>query len=66
MTRSDAIGSRGEAIFFVLLTQFCGRQRPFFRPSFLGDKFATIDYFVELVDVGLLTPFFFVQVKTTT
>lgn len=65
MTLSDDIGTRGEALFFVLLTQFCGRNRPFFRPHFLGDKFATLDYFVELLDAGPATPFFFVQVKTT-
>jgi len=63
---NDDIGTRGEALFFVLLTQFCGRSRPFFRPHFLGDKFATLDYLVELVDAGSATPFFFVQVKTTT
>jgi hypothetical protein len=65
MTISDDIGTRGEALFFVLLTQFCGRSRPFFRPHFLGDKFATLDYLVELLDAGPSTPFFFVQVKTT-
>jgi len=63
---SDDVGSRREALFFVLLTQFCGRRRPFFRPHFLGEKFATLDYIVELIDAGPLTPFFFVQVKTTT
>lgn len=62
----DHIGARGEAIFYVLMTRFCGRNQPFFKPQFLGDKFATIDYLVELVDAGTLTSFFFVQVKTTT
>lgn len=66
MALSDDIGARGEALFFVMLTRFCGRRRPFFRPHFLGAKFVTLDYIVELVDAGIATPFFFVQVKTTT
>lgn len=61
----DAIGSRGEALFYTLITRFYGPSRPRFRPQFLGDKFATVDYLVELVDTGGITPFFFVQVKTT-
>jgi hypothetical protein len=66
MTVSDDIGARGEALFFIMLTRFCGRRRPFFRPHFLGEKFVTLDYIVELTDAGSTTPFFFVQVKTTT
>lgn len=65
MSISDDIGTRGEALFFVLITQFCGRPRPYFRPHFLGDKFIALDYMVELVDAGPITPYFFVQVKTT-
>ena len=65
MTARDDIGSRGEAIFYVRITDFCGRSRPFFRPRFLGEKAQTLDYFVELVGAGERTPFFFVQVKTT-
>lgn len=66
MAVNDDIGSRGEALFFIMLTRFCGRRRPFFRPHFLGEKFVTLDYIVELIDAGSATPFFFVQVKTTT
>ena len=66
MAVRDDIGTRGEAICFVLLTQFCGYDRPLFRPHFLGDKFPTLDYLVEVVDIGQVTSFFFVQVKTTT
>lgn len=36
-----------------------------FRPQFLGDKWPFVDYLVALEDAGPLTPFFFVQVKTT-
>jgi hypothetical protein len=49
-----------------MLTRFCNRRRPFFRPHFLGDKFIALDYLVELLDAGPSTPYFFVQVKTTT
>ena len=66
MAISDDIGARGEALFFIMLTRFCGRRRPFFRPHFLGEKFVTLDYIVELIDAGPTTSFFFVQVKTTT
>lgn len=65
MSISDDIGTRGEALFYVLMTQFCGRPRPYFRPHFLGQKFIALDYMVELVDIGPVTPYFFVQVKTT-
>lgn len=65
MSISDDIGTRGEALFFVLMTQFCGRPRPYFRPHLLGQKFIALDYMVELVDAGPITPYFFVQVKTT-
>jgi hypothetical protein len=34
----NSIGQRGEAIFQVLLTKFHGRNKPIFRPQFLGDK----------------------------
>lgn len=62
----DAIGVRGEAIITNLLTRRHGRDEPLFRPQFLGEKYPTIDFFVELVGVtGNQTPFFLVQVKAT-
>lgn len=36
-----------------------------FRPQFLGDKWPTVDFIVELLGVRNLKPFFFVQVRTT-
>ena len=66
MAVSDDIGARGEALFFIMITRFCGRRRPFFRPHFLGEKFETLDYIVELIGAGPITPFYFAQVKTTT
>ncbi len=61
----DDIGDRGHWLFGLLMTELClGRTRPFFRPRFLGDKYPTFDYLVELV--GHESYFFFVQVKATT
>jgi hypothetical protein len=65
MAEQDDIGSRGEDIFCVRITDFCGRKKPYFRPRFLGEKAQTSDFLVELVGAGKRTMFFFVQVKTT-
>jgi hypothetical protein len=46
--------------------RFCGRSRPYFVSHFLGDKFQTLDFIVELLDADQGTPYLFVQVKTTT
>jgi hypothetical protein len=62
---SNALGQRGEALFYVLITKSHGREKPLFRPQFLGDKWPTIDFIVELENAGSITPYFFVQVKTT-
>ncbi|WP_165224783.1 DUF4365 domain-containing protein [Aquisphaera insulae] len=62
MARED-IGERGQWLFSLLMTEFCGRDTPFFRPRFLGDKYPTFDYIVEVVDRP--SYFFFVQVKGT-
>ena len=62
---TDDIGDRGQCLFHLLITQLChGRNDPYFRPHFLGDKFPTVDYLVELVRFE--SYFFYVQVKTTT
>jgi hypothetical protein len=62
----DSIGQWGEYFFFTRITKLYGRNRPLFRPQFLGDKFPTIDYLVELQNcTGKFVPYFFVQVKTT-
>lgn len=63
MARED-IGERGQDLFKLLFTDLCGRDHPFFRPRFLGDKYPTFDYIVEVVDRPEY--FFFVQVKGTT
>ncbi|MBI1927986.1 DUF4365 domain-containing protein [Candidatus Poribacteria bacterium] len=62
----DAIGQRGESIFYVIITRLYGRSGPLFRPQFLGDKWPTVDFIVELTNCpGRITPYFFAQVKTT-
>jgi hypothetical protein len=65
MAARDDIGSRGEFIFCARIMDFCGRELPYFRPRFLGEKAQTLDYLVELVGTPGRTVFFFVQVKTT-
>jgi hypothetical protein len=44
----DVIGSRGEKIVELRLTDYEGFPGPLFRPGFLGDKWPGIDFYVEL------------------
>jgi hypothetical protein len=60
----DDVGDRGQLLLGLLLTDLCGRDVPFFRPRFLGDKYPTFDFIVEVVDNPAY--FFFAQVKATT
>ena len=60
---NDDIGERGELLLALSLTKLCGRKEPYFRPRFLGDKYPTFDFIVEVVDRPAY--FFFVQVKAT-
>jgi hypothetical protein len=59
----DDIGERGQWLFPILMTELCGRPEPYFRPRFLGDKYPTFDFIIELVDHPAY--YFFVQVKAT-
>jgi hypothetical protein len=43
------IGARGERIAMNLLTRAHGRAEPFFRPTFVGEKYPAVDLFVELI-----------------
>jgi hypothetical protein len=61
----NALGPRGEAIFYTLMTEFHSDAGPIFRPQFLGEKWPSVDYLVELAGVDDVVPYFFVQVKTT-
>jgi hypothetical protein len=62
----DVLGQRGEALFCVMISKYNGHDQSLFRPQFLGDKWPTLDFIVELVNYpGQIIPYFFVQVKTT-
>lgn len=61
----DALGERGESIFFNRMTRFHSNNGPIFRPRFLGDKWPSVDFIVELLGVAGSNPYFFVQVKAT-
>src|SRR5215471_16706655 len=61
----NVIGDRGELVFELAITDYTKFRRPLFKPAFLGDKWATVDYYVELTNIPKATPFFFVQVKST-
>jgi hypothetical protein len=66
MRRTDYIGSRGEYIASVRLTEVCREDDlPYFVTRSLGDKCPTFDLLVELIGAGRRTPFFFAQVKAT-
>lgn len=67
MPTADDIGVRGESIFVTRITKPCGPGgEPLFRPHFLGEKFATLDFLLELVGVNGGSAYCFVQVKATT
>lgn len=61
----DVIGSRGEKIVELRLTDYREFEAPLFRPGFLGDKWPAIDFYVELNSVRGTRPYFFAQVKAT-
>jgi hypothetical protein len=63
---SNLIGDRGERIFELAITDYEQFRSPLFKPGFLGEKWPSIDYYVELLGVRGCNPFFFAQVKSTT
>ena len=68
MNANDMIGARGESLFYALITEFHTfgtGERPLFAAAYLGEKWETVDFIVELVGAFGVRPFFFVQVKTT-
>ena len=62
----DVTGFRGEKIVELCLTDYRTFPAPLFRPGFLGDKWPTIDFYVELHGVRGKRLYFFGQVKATT
>ena len=62
---SNRIGKRGESIFSTIITRKSSSGKFLFDPTFLGDKFPVVDFYVALLDFPLHA-FFFASVKTTT
>lgn len=62
----NVIGSRGESIAELCLTDYRSFTRPLFRPGFLDGKWPTIDLYVELMAYRKKQLYFFCQVKATT
>lgn len=62
---NDVLGERGEKIAYLALTDYAGGNKPLFRPAFLGAKWPTIDYYVELESDEDHIPVALFQVKTT-
>jgi len=60
----DVTGERGEKILFLRLTDYAP-SKPLFRPGFLGDKWPSVDYLVELRSLSNKTPYFLAQAKST-
>src|SRR5437868_5649842 len=62
----QVVGERGEKIFELAISDYSLTRTRLFRHAFFTDRWPAIDYVVELVGVRNITPFFFVQVKSTT
>jgi hypothetical protein len=62
---SQTIGTRGESIFELAITDYSQFETSLFRPAFLSDRWPAIDFLVELIGVRDVTPYFLVQVKAT-
>ena len=63
---SNDIGKIGERIFTVLISRHFDPNGYLFDPVFLGDKYPTVDFYVDLLNNQDEKGFFFVSVKTTT
>jgi hypothetical protein len=61
----EVTGFRGEKIIELCLTNYESFPSPLFKPGFLGDKWPTIDFYVELSAVRGKRPYFFGQAKST-
>jgi hypothetical protein len=63
-TLANVIGGRGEKKLELCLTDYQNFKQPLFRLGFLGDKWPTVDFYVELTGLKKQTPYFLAQVKT--
>ena len=62
---SNRIGKRGENIFATIISRNIASKGFLLDPTFLGDKFQTVDFHVDLLQYSF-KGFFYASVKTTT
>jgi hypothetical protein len=62
---SNKIGKRGENIFATIISRNIATKGFLLDPTFLGDKFPTVDFHVDLLEYPF-KGFFYASVKTTT
>jgi hypothetical protein len=62
---SNRIGKRGENIFATIISRNIATKGFLLDPTFLGDKFPTVDFHVDLLEYPF-KGFFYASVKTTT
>lgn len=63
---SNQIGKRGENIFSTIISRNVDTKGFLLDPTFLGEKFPTVDFHVDLLKYKKKRAFFFASVKTTT
>src|SRR4051812_40627594 len=62
----NVIGKRGESIFSTIISRYVDPAGFLLDPTFLGEKFPTVDFYVHLLNYNTKKAFFFASVKTTT
>jgi len=62
----DVTGRRGERIADLCLSEYLAFGKPLFHATSLGEKFPSIDFYVELDGVPGRSLYFLAQVKATT
>lgn len=65
MNNRDYVGSRGEALFAEMITDWCGEDEPWFQSVSLGEKYPAKDFMVDLVNPSCGQANFYVQVKAS-
>jgi hypothetical protein len=63
---ANIIGKRGESIFSTIISRYVDPVGFLLDPTFLGEKFSTVDFYVHLLNFNHKKAFFFASVKTTT
>ena len=63
---SNEIGKRGERIFAFIIGKSFAPYGYLFDTVFLGDKYPTVDFYIDLLNYHTKKGFFFASVKTTT